>query len=129
VQWIVDGCDLGEVYRDFNTESCPFRNCHLRRVLTFAPSLQRTNNIHTTTSSRPHCSKRVSKNPTIMAIQYIISKRLDPLFAISIGLAAAFTRINREEKEKGRSTQESIDVLKRRWSLAWQQGNEVENKA
>ncbi|CAN9355585.1 hypothetical protein GT037_003100 [Alternaria burnsii] len=64
-----------------------------------------------------------------MAIQYIISKRLDPLFAISIGLAAAFTRINREEKEKGRSTQESIDVLKRRWSLAWQQGNEVENKA
>ncbi|CAN9357863.1 unnamed protein product [Alternaria alternata] len=64
-----------------------------------------------------------------MAIQYIISKRLDPLFAISIGLAAAFTRINREEKEKGRSTQESIDVLKRRWSLAWQQGNEIENKA
>ena len=74
-----------------------------------------------------------------MAIQYIISKyacpaatkmfcfvltmihrRLDPIFAISIGLAAAFTRINREEKEKGRSTQESLDVLKRRWSLAWQ---------
>lgn len=57
-----------------------------------------------------------------------LRRRLDPLFAISIGLAAAFTRINREEKEKGRSTQESIDVLKRRWSLAWQ-GNEAEKKA
>jgi len=55
-------------------------------------------------------------------------RSLDPLFAISIGLAAAFTRINREEKEKGRSSQESIDVLKRRWNLAWQ-GNEAEKKA
>ncbi|KAJ8111920.1 hypothetical protein OPT61_g5596 [Boeremia exigua] len=50
----------------------------------------------------------------------IISKALDPLFAISIGLAAAATRINREEKEKGRSTQETMDVFKRRWALAWQ---------
>lgn len=44
---------------------------------------------------------------------------LDPVFAISIGLAAAVTRINREEKENGRSSQESMDVLKRRWNLAW----------
>ncbi|KAF1938171.1 hypothetical protein EJ02DRAFT_425923 [Clathrospora elynae] len=55
-----------------------------------------------------------------MAIQHIISKRIDPIFAVSIGLAAAFTRINREEKEKGRTTGESVDVLKRRWRLAWQ---------
>jgi hypothetical protein len=48
------------------------------------------------------------------------NRRLDPIFAISIGLAAAFTRINREEKEKGRSTQESVDVFRRRWSLAWE---------
>jgi hypothetical protein len=47
-------------------------------------------------------------------------RALDPIFAISIGLAAAATRINREEKEKGRSTQETIDVFKRRWALAWQ---------
>jgi hypothetical protein len=47
-------------------------------------------------------------------------RALDPIFAISIGLAAAVTRINREEKEKGRSTQETIDVFKRRWALAWQ---------
>ncbi|CAA9963596.1 hypothetical protein CFE70_007762 [Pyrenophora teres f. teres 0-1] len=59
-----------------------------------------------------------------MVVQYIISKRLDPLFAISIGLAAALTRINREEKEKGRSTQETMDVFKRRWNLAWQGGEE-----
>ncbi|OAL55473.1 hypothetical protein IQ07DRAFT_639153 [Pyrenochaeta sp. DS3sAY3a] len=58
-----------------------------------------------------------------MAHQYLISKALDPVFAISIGLAAAFTRINREEKEKGRTTQESIDVLKRRWTLAWHEDN------
>jgi len=47
-------------------------------------------------------------------------RSLDPIFAISIGLAAAVTRINREEKEKGRSTAQSVDVLKKRWSLAWQ---------
>ena len=46
-------------------------------------------------------------------------RALDPVFAISIGLAAAVTRINREEKEKGRSTQETMDVFKRRWALAW----------
>jgi hypothetical protein len=51
---------------------------------------------------------------------YAMNRRLDPVFAISIGLAAAFTRINREEKEKGRSTQQSVDVFKRRWNLAWQ---------
>ncbi|EOA88356.1 uncharacterized protein SETTUDRAFT_160259 [Exserohilum turcica Et28A] len=60
-----------------------------------------------------------------MAPQYIISKRLDPLFAISIGLAAAATRINREEKEKGRSTQQSLEVLRRRCGLAWQSGGEA----
>lgn len=49
----------------------------------------------------------------------ILPRRLDPLFAIGIGLAAAATRINREEKEKGRSTQESVDVLKRRWNIWW----------
>ncbi|KAF2033466.1 hypothetical protein EK21DRAFT_58491 [Setomelanomma holmii] len=55
-----------------------------------------------------------------MSYQYIISKRLDPIFAVSIGLAAAVTRINREEKEKERSTAESMDALRRRWNLAWQ---------
>ncbi|KAH7117769.1 hypothetical protein B0J11DRAFT_91269 [Dendryphion nanum] len=54
-----------------------------------------------------------------MAYKYIISKSLDPVFAISIGLAAAATRINREEKEKGRSTGESIEVFKKRAGLAW----------
>jgi hypothetical protein len=56
----------------------------------------------------------------------IVRRRLDPIFAISIGLAAAATRINREEKEKGRSTAESVDVLRRRWSLAWQ--NDAQGK-
>ncbi|KAK3216778.1 hypothetical protein GRF29_1g906933 [Pseudopithomyces chartarum] len=55
-----------------------------------------------------------------MAYQHIISRRLDPIFAISIGLAAAATRINREEKEKGRSTAQTVDVFKRRLSLWWE---------
>ncbi|KAF2793514.1 hypothetical protein K505DRAFT_244237 [Melanomma pulvis-pyrius CBS 109.77] len=57
-----------------------------------------------------------------MAYRYIISKSLDPIFAISIGLAAAMTRINREEKEKNRSTEQSIEVLKRRTRIAWEGG-------
>ncbi|KAL0940786.1 uncharacterized protein CTRU02_203549 [Colletotrichum truncatum] len=44
---------------------------------------------------------------------YIISKVADPIFALAIGLGAAATRINREEKEKGRSTQETMTAAKR----------------
>nr|XP_036584290.1 uncharacterized protein CTRU02_05934 [Colletotrichum truncatum]KAF6793679.1 hypothetical protein CTRU02_05934 [Colletotrichum truncatum] len=43
---------------------------------------------------------------------YIISKVADPIFALAIGLGAAATRINREEKEKGRSTQETMTAAK-----------------
>lgn len=57
---------------------------------------------------------------TVILVLTLSYRALDPIFAISIGLAAAVTRINREEKEKGRSTQETIDVFKRRWALAWQ---------
>jgi len=55
-----------------------------------------------------------------MAYAYIISKRLDPLFALSIGAAAAAARISREEKEKGRNTQQTVEVLGRRFRLAWE---------
>lgn len=41
---------------------------------------------------------------------YLISKVADPVFAIFIGLSAAATRINREEKELGRSTKDTIDA-------------------
>lgn len=41
---------------------------------------------------------------------HLISKIGDPIFAVFIGLSAAATRINREEKEQGRSTQETIDA-------------------
>ncbi|KAK7185372.1 autophagy protein 8 [Paraphaeosphaeria sporulosa] len=47
---------------------------------------------------------------------------LDPIFAVSIGLAAAATRINREEKDKGRSTAQTVDVFKRRVALWWDGG-------
>ncbi|KAK1985167.1 hypothetical protein LZ30DRAFT_779246 [Colletotrichum cereale] len=48
---------------------------------------------------------------------YIISKVADPIFALVIGLSAAATRINREEKEKGKTTQQTIAAAKRRLGL------------
>jgi hypothetical protein len=41
---------------------------------------------------------------------YLISKVADPVFAVFIGLSAAATRINREEKDLGRSTKQTIDA-------------------
>jgi hypothetical protein len=65
-------------------------------------------------------SKFVALTQNLEDMQLTRNRRLDPIFAVSIGLAAAVTRINREEREKGRSTTQSMDVLKRRWNLAWQ---------
>ncbi|KFY33877.1 hypothetical protein V494_07241 [Pseudogymnoascus sp. VKM F-4513 (FW-928)] len=48
---------------------------------------------------------------------YIISRAADPIFALFIGLGAATMRINREEKELGRSTKETIDAGLRRIGL------------
>lgn len=44
---------------------------------------------------------------------YIISRVADPIFAIFIGASAAAVRINREEKEKGKTTQEIIGAARR----------------
>jgi L-cystine uptake protein TcyP (sodium:dicarboxylate symporter family) len=41
---------------------------------------------------------------------YIISRVGDPIFAVFIGISAAVTRINREEKAKGRDTNETIEA-------------------
>lgn len=41
---------------------------------------------------------------------YIISRVADPVFGVLIGLAAAATRINREEKEKGRTRDQTIQA-------------------
>ncbi|KAH8786651.1 hypothetical protein BGZ57DRAFT_756539 [Hyaloscypha finlandica] len=45
---------------------------------------------------------------------HLISKVGDPIFAAVIGLSAAATRINREEKELGRSSQQTVDAGLRR---------------
>jgi len=44
---------------------------------------------------------------------YIISRVADPIFAVFIGVSAAALRINREEKEKGKTTQETLQALRR----------------
>ncbi|KAK9426421.1 hypothetical protein AB5N19_00926 [Seiridium cardinale] len=49
---------------------------------------------------------------------YIISRVADPIFAVVIGLGAAATRINREEKEKGQTTEQTIESAKRRLGLS-----------
>ena len=50
-------------------------------------------------------------------ITHLISPRLDPIFAFGVGLAAAATRIRREEREKGRGVEESWGVLRRSVSI------------
>ncbi|KAH9845251.1 Pfam:DUF2665 [Teratosphaeria destructans] len=42
------------------------------------------------------------------------NRSIDPFFAMGVGVMAAVVRINREEKEKGRSTAETIESLRRR---------------
>jgi hypothetical protein len=46
-------------------------------------------------------------------------RTLDPIFAVSVGVAAAVVRINREEKEKGKSFEQSKESLGRRAGMAW----------
>lgn len=41
---------------------------------------------------------------------------------MSVGIAAAVVRINREEKEQGKTTEQSIESLRRRIDLAWKGG-------
>lgn len=50
---------------------------------------------------------------------YLISRVADPVFALFIGLSAAVMRINREEKELGRSTKETLDTGLRFVYLRW----------
>jgi hypothetical protein len=52
-------------------------------------------------------------NRTMPSPIHLLSKVGDPIFALFIGLSAAATRINREEKELGRSTQVTLDAGKR----------------
>jgi hypothetical protein len=50
-----------------------------------------------------------------------LHRTLDPIFAVSVGVAAAVVRINREEKEKGKSFEGSKASLGRRAALAWKE--------
>ncbi|KAK3951850.1 hypothetical protein QBC32DRAFT_342940, partial [Pseudoneurospora amorphoporcata] len=50
---------------------------------------------------------------TMAAPVYIISRVADPIFAVFIGVSAAALRINREEKEKGRTAQEIFQIARR----------------
>jgi hypothetical protein len=45
--------------------------------------------------------------------KYLISKYLDPIFAVAVGISAAMVRIRREELQKGRDASQAWSVLKR----------------
>jgi len=49
---------------------------------------------------------------------YLISKRLDPVFAIFVGTTSAWFKVRKDEQAKGRSVQETVDTLKRRVGMA-----------
>ncbi|KAK3055047.1 hypothetical protein LTR09_004207 [Extremus antarcticus] len=55
-----------------------------------------------------------------MSAKYIISRGIDPIFAITVGIVAAGVRINREEKEKGRTTDQTLESFKRRWAMVFE---------
>jgi hypothetical protein len=64
-----------------------------------------------TLTIHPQRLSSITEHPFNMpAPTYLISKIGDPIFAVFIGLSAAATRINREEKELGYSTQQTIDA-------------------
>jgi len=58
---------------------------------------------------------------------HLISKVGDPIFSLFIGVSAAATRINREEKELGHTTQQTIDAAFRRLGFP-RDGNPVAKK-
>jgi hypothetical protein len=65
------------------------------------------------TASQNHNQNHHQSSKTIVNMPsptHLISKVGDPIFALFIGLSAAATRINREEKELGHSTKETIDA-------------------
>lgn len=51
-------------------------------------------------------------------LTHLLSRRLDPLFALFIGLSAAGLRIRREEREKG-ETGEMGDIVGKMWRRGW----------
>ncbi|SMQ47956.1 unnamed protein product [Zymoseptoria tritici ST99CH_1A5] len=61
-------------------------------------------------------------------MSYLISRAIDPIFAMSVGAAAVVVRVNREEKEKGRTTEETIASLKRRTASLFEKAPESEVK-
>jgi hypothetical protein len=62
------------------------------------------------TSSHPgnNAEQQLISSITMPAPTYIISRVADPIFAVVIGLGAAAGRINREQKEKGKTTDQTI---------------------
>lgn len=71
---------------------------------------------------------------TLPRFAYIISRRIDPIFALFIGFSAATLRIRREEMEKGHSGDlgEIAGKLVRRskglWGGVWEGFGDEEEK-
>jgi hypothetical protein len=71
--------------------------------------------------SAPYIISKYAAHRECYSLTYVLtrSRGIDPFFAMGIGIAAAAVRINREEKEKGKSTQQSVESFRRRLALAF----------
>jgi hypothetical protein len=58
----------------------------------------------------------------------LICSAIDPIFAVSVGAAAVVVRVSREEKEKGRTTEQTIESLKRRTAMLFERAPDGEAK-
>lgn len=85
----------------------PSQQSHLTTHSTPNPTTLTT---HSHALPQPFASKLAYTPHSTMTL-HLISRNLDPVFALFIGLGAAATRINREEKELGRSTKDTVDSL------------------
>jgi hypothetical protein len=99
------------------------RNCRIART---SKKLQRCL-IHSSSPGthcppKPPCNRPKPQAIHNRTINLTCARRtLDPIFAVSVGITAAAVRINREEKEKGKSFEESKASLQRRAALAWRE--------
>jgi len=74
------------------------------------------------TPPKTFAPKEQAQTPdTIIMAAYLISRTIDPLFALFIGASAATLRIRREEIEAGRNPVDAFTSLKRR--IGWYFGH------
>ena len=92
------------------SNTTPLRSTNSRPLLKYAFTIQDVGRSKIHLPDLPVCHS----HPKLPLAATDHSSNLDPIFALSIGLAAAATRIRREEKEQGRTDAQTWEALRRR---------------